>query len=85
MILHITYRQFKNAKQNDLWKAFSSVAGNTKLPAKMSIANFMDSWTLQAGYPVIDVTRHYENGTATITQVILLLKFIPLLQISVSI
>ncbi|XP_077297060.1 aminopeptidase N-like isoform X2 [Arctopsyche grandis] len=60
--------QFKNAKQNDLWKAFSSVAGNTKLPPKVSVANFMDSWTLQAGYPVIDVTRHYENGTATVTQ-----------------
>ncbi len=29
----------------------------------------MDTWTLQMGYPVVDVERNYDQGTATVKQV----------------
>ena len=28
----------------------------------------MDTWTLQMGYPVLNVTRNYDENTMTITQ-----------------
>lgn len=63
-------RQFRNADQNDLWTAFTEAANDTStLPEHITIADLMKTWTLQSGYPVINVTRNYANGTATVTQV----------------
>ena len=35
----------------------------------MSVKEVMDSWTLQTGFPVITVTRDYQDNTATLIQV----------------
>ena len=35
----------------------------------MSVKEVMDSWTLQTGFPVLSVTRDYQQGTAVIIQV----------------
>ena len=34
----------------------------------MSVKTIMDTWTLQAGFPVVSVKRNYGNNTATIIQ-----------------
>lgn len=39
------------------------------LPADMTVKQIMDSWTVQTGYPVLNVTRDYDSGNAVITQV----------------
>jgi len=39
------------------------------LPTNVSVTQVMDSWTLQDGYPVITVTRNYNDGSATVSQV----------------
>jgi aminopeptidase N len=39
------------------------------LPTNVTVTQVMDSWTLQDGYPVLTVTRDYDNGSATVSQV----------------
>ena len=34
----------------------------------MDVKTVMDTWTLQSGFPVVRVTRNYEENTATVQQ-----------------
>ena len=62
--------KYGNADQDDLWHALTQAAyRHSALPRSLTIKKIMDTWTLQAGYPVIMVNRDYRHGTATITQV----------------
>jgi aminopeptidase N len=48
-----------NADQNDLWEIMTEVGHTFKtLPDELDLKRVMDSWTLQAGYPVITVKRN---------------------------
>jgi aminopeptidase N len=71
LIIRILLRKFSSANQNDLWKALTNQAYADKaLHTSMSVAEIMNTWTLQTGFPVIKVARKYSDGTATLTQVI---------------
>ncbi|XP_034664733.1 aminopeptidase N-like [Drosophila subobscura] len=60
---------YGNAGKKDLWAAFTRVAEDNKdLPANFSVATIMNTWTRQPGYPLINVTRNYNDGTANVTQ-----------------
>ncbi|XP_030381815.1 aminopeptidase N-like [Scaptodrosophila lebanonensis] len=70
-----TYRQYlqqfshKTATQKDFWTVSQREADNAgRLPKGMAIAQLMESWTLQMGYPILNVTRDYKKRTARITQ-----------------
>ncbi|XP_026836420.1 aminopeptidase Ey [Drosophila erecta] len=60
---------YKNAEQDNLWESLTKAAHKTgSLPKDYAIKTIMDSWTLQAGYPVVNVTRDYEGRSATLSQ-----------------
>nr|XP_045613537.1 aminopeptidase N-like [Procambarus clarkii] len=59
--------QLSNAEQDDLWLHLTQAAHEDgSLPEDLSVKAIMDSWTLQAGYPVITVVRN--DTCATLTQ-----------------
>lgn len=64
------YRKYSNAEENDLWEAMSNVTETDPELKDRSIVTFMNSWTRQAGYPVINVFRNYETGVTHFEQVI---------------
>jgi aminopeptidase N len=67
---YLKAHRFSNAVQDNLWDSLTSEAHRVGvLPPDMSVNKIMDTWTLQTGYPIITVTRDYQRGTATITQV----------------
>ncbi|KAH8382720.1 hypothetical protein KR009_004928 [Drosophila setifemur] len=60
---------YKNAEQDNLWESLTQAAHKKDaLPANYDIKTIMDSWTLQTGYPVINVTRDYSARTAKLNQ-----------------
>jgi aminopeptidase N len=38
------------------------------LAKDMDVKSIMDTWTLQMGFPVVTITRNYQQNTAKITQ-----------------
>ena len=59
---------FGNARQDDLWEELNKVAHEDgTLAPDLSIKEIMDTWTLQMGYPVINVYRSFPNNVDTIT------------------
>ncbi|XP_044251595.1 aminopeptidase N [Drosophila takahashii] len=60
---------YKNAEQDNLWESLTQAAHKIgALPKDYELKIIMDSWTLQTGYPVINVTRDYTTRTAKLTQ-----------------
>lgn len=58
------------ASQDDFWAILTEVAQkDDRLPTSVTVKDIMDTWTLQAGYPVVTVTRSKDGHTATLTQV----------------
>lgn len=63
-------RAYKNACQNDLWDALTEQAHKDRVMDKtLTVKDVMDTWILQPGFPVVNVTRNYEEDTLIITQV----------------
>uniref|UniRef100_A0A667ZA41 Aminopeptidase n=1 Tax=Myripristis murdjan TaxID=586833 RepID=A0A667ZA41_9TELE len=60
--------QYENTEQADLWKYLQKVNG------KINVANVMDTWTNQIGYPVITINtttgeayqRHFQYNQSTV-------------------
>lgn len=66
---YLMRHEYGNALQDDLWTALTEVAhDNQILPRDMSVKDIMDTWTLQVGYPIIEVRRNYDTHSAEITQ-----------------
>lgn len=68
---YLKEHKYNNAEQDDLWNALTLQAhADNVLPKTLTVKTVMDSWTLQTGYPVINVIRDYGGKTVQITQVI---------------
>ncbi|XP_033249784.1 aminopeptidase Ey-like isoform X4 [Drosophila miranda] len=60
---------YGNADQNDLWRSLSEAAHKFgSMPRYLDVQRVMDTWTLQAGYPLITVHRDYVRNTISINQ-----------------
>lgn len=54
--------RYQNAEQDNLWEALTEEAHkNAVLGDNITVKQIMDAWTLQTGYPVVNVTRNYEK------------------------
>ncbi|XP_061390812.1 thyrotropin-releasing hormone-degrading ectoenzyme-like [Musca vetustissima] len=67
---YLNKHRYSTATQDDLWQAFTDAFLKTTndLKPPTSIKTIMDSWTLQAGYPLVEIERNYEAGTMEISQ-----------------
>ena len=64
------YSAFKAAEQDDLWHYLTQQARlDGTLPSELTVKTIMDTWTLQMGFPVVNVTRDYDSNEATLIQV----------------
>ncbi len=49
---------YANAEQDDLWRAYDEQAhADGVLPSEVNVKTIMDTWTLQKGYPVLNVRQ----------------------------
>lgn len=68
---YLNAKKFRNAEQRDLWNALTSAARRMG-DFDTDVAVVMDSWTLQTGFPVLNVIRNYDTGVIQFSQVCLL-------------
>ncbi len=68
--------KYGNAAQDDLWHALTVQSHLDDTLAKtLTVKQIMDTWTLQKGYPVVQVNRDIEGNKLIITQKWFLLNF----------
>ncbi|XP_022827407.1 aminopeptidase N-like [Spodoptera litura] len=60
---------YNNAEQDDLWLELTAVSKKYGvLPNNVTVKDIMDTWTKQTGYPILTVTRDYEDKSITVSQ-----------------
>lgn len=63
-------RAYKSAYHNDLWDALTEQAqADRVMDNTLTVKDVMDTWILQPGFPVVNVTRNYEMDTLIVSQV----------------
>lgn len=66
---YLEKHKYANAKQDDLWAALTEVAHKSlSLPENLFVKKIMDTWTLQVGFPIINVRRNYDTHSAELSQ-----------------
>ncbi|XP_052835062.1 aminopeptidase N [Drosophila gunungcola] len=65
---YLTKNKYTSCEEWDLFAAFQESANELGFTLPTSVDNIFSSWSHQAGYPLLTVTRNYEAGTFTITQ-----------------
>lgn len=62
-------RQYQAADQNDLWQYLTDEARRSNIfDNSTSVKEIMDTWTLQAGFPIVNVTVNYDTQTIELSQ-----------------
>ena len=57
-------------QHDDFWHAMNQQArADSVLPIGIDVKSIMDTWTTQAGFPLITITRNYATGVNRIQQV----------------
>ncbi|KAK7075936.1 hypothetical protein SK128_026115, partial [Halocaridina rubra] len=66
---YLTMYQFTNTFQDNLFEHLTNAGhADGTLSTDMTMKQIMDTWTLQAGYPLITVNRSTDGTTATVSQ-----------------
>lgn len=66
---HLIFRSYSAAEQDDLWHFLTDAGHVAKvLPTNVTVKNIMDTWTLQTGYPVLNVIRSYDDDSVEMKQ-----------------
>ena len=66
----IQSRKYGNAQQDEFWRFLTERAhADSVLPLNVDMKTICDTWTLQMGFPLVTLTRNYNNGTVFISQV----------------
>ena len=66
---YLKLHKYGNAQQDDLWQSLTEVAAHEKsLRNDLNVKTIMDTWTLQMGYPVVNVQRNYETNEIKLNQ-----------------
>ncbi|KAF2900959.1 hypothetical protein ILUMI_05226, partial [Ignelater luminosus] len=61
--------KYSNAEQDDFWEVLTVQAQEDNvLPSDLTVKIIMDTWSLQAGCPVVTVIRDYEDNSAEVKQ-----------------
>lgn len=61
--------QYKNAVHDDLWDVMTTFGHeHDTLPKNLTVKEIMDSWIVQAGYPVLSAIRKENDTSITISQ-----------------
>ncbi|KAH8382805.1 hypothetical protein KR009_005335, partial [Drosophila setifemur] len=65
---YLTKNQYNSCDEWDLFASFQESADELGYTLPTSVNNIFSSWSQQAGYPLLTVTRNYQTGAVTITQ-----------------
>ncbi|XP_063230526.1 uncharacterized protein LOC134535382 [Bacillus rossius redtenbacheri] len=66
---YLNARRFDTAAPGHLYAALQThAAADGRLPGNSTVEGLFGRWASQAGYPVLRVDRHYDNGSATVSQ-----------------
>ncbi|XP_022181225.1 aminopeptidase N-like isoform X1 [Myzus persicae] len=66
---YLKAKAYKSAYHNDLWDALTEQAQTDRvMDNTLTVKDVMDTWILQPGFPVVNVTRNYEVDTLIISQ-----------------
>ncbi|MBM3945105.1 MAG: M1 family metallopeptidase [SAR202 cluster bacterium] len=60
MRLYMSRHKYGNASTEDLWKALAEAS-------KQPVAEMMDTWTKQTGFPLVDVETHRDGASVEVT------------------
>ncbi|KAH8355088.1 hypothetical protein KR093_005376 [Drosophila rubida] len=70
---YVQRHAYSSVTQSDLWQAMQQAVDANSSIAQLGVAPVMDSWTKQAGYPLVSVMRDYATGSVSVNQMRFLL------------
>uniref|UniRef100_A0A1I8N3A4 Aminopeptidase n=1 Tax=Musca domestica TaxID=7370 RepID=A0A1I8N3A4_MUSDO len=65
---YLDANKFTSAVEDDLFNALQIAAKEENHPIPARIEDMLRSWTQQGGYPVLTVSRNYDDGSFTVAQ-----------------
>ncbi|XP_034476123.1 aminopeptidase N [Drosophila innubila] len=65
---YVKKHAYDSVVQTDLWQVMEEAVNAHSSHNKTRVSTVMDSWTLQAGYPIVSVNRNYTTASVTVNQ-----------------
>ncbi|KAL7738423.1 hypothetical protein ACLKA6_006736 [Drosophila palustris] len=66
---YVKKHAYDSVVQSDLWQSMQEAVNENRFFTKeIRVSTVMDSWTLQAGYPIVSVIRNYTTAKVKVSQ-----------------